>query len=477
MISLSKNELVSPKTFISYSWTTPEHEEWVLELATRLTSDGVEVILDKWDLREGNDVHRFMERMVHQDDSVDKVLIICDKVYKEKSDNRSGGVGVESQIITPQIYSDVQQEKFIPIVAERDRNGNHFIPNYIASRLYVDLSSYDNFEQGYEILIRSIYNRPMYKKPTIGKPPSFLLEEDSPKYLTTPILSKMRVSSEKSPQKMRFLWSEFEDKLIETLEDFHLSIENPSKLGGLVKDKIQQLIPLRNDFVDAIELQVMTNSIHSDDIIDFYEKIYRFTESQSSGTFYESQFDHFKFFIMESFLYTITILLKYKNYRLVADVINSEFQFDSKYTTKKYNFCKLRFHLRSLEGLNAESSRLSVHADLMNEFKHPRYGNELFQTDLILYYVSEINTTIDTRSPWFPVTYIYHRENKSIKFLTKLKSQAHFEEVKSIFGVSTKHELAERISSFVEDRGYSRSWDRIPHPTSHIDIEKIGTVN
>jgi hypothetical protein len=60
----SNKALTNPKVFISYSWTTPEHEEWVVDLATRLMHNGVSVVLDKWDLKEGQDVYAFMESMV-----------------------------------------------------------------------------------------------------------------------------------------------------------------------------------------------------------------------------------------------------------------------------------------------------------------------------------------------------------------------------------------------------------------------------
>lgn len=43
-----------PAVFISYIWTTPQHEKWVYSLAERLRAvDGIDVKLDKWDLREG----------------------------------------------------------------------------------------------------------------------------------------------------------------------------------------------------------------------------------------------------------------------------------------------------------------------------------------------------------------------------------------------------------------------------------------
>ena len=41
-------ENVIPKVFISYSWTK---SDLVLQVANRLMSHGVEVVLDKWDLK------------------------------------------------------------------------------------------------------------------------------------------------------------------------------------------------------------------------------------------------------------------------------------------------------------------------------------------------------------------------------------------------------------------------------------------
>ena len=62
-----------PKVFISYSWTSNEHQQWVLDLATALRDNGVDAILDKWDLKEGHDANAFMERMV-TDETVEKVI-------------------------------------------------------------------------------------------------------------------------------------------------------------------------------------------------------------------------------------------------------------------------------------------------------------------------------------------------------------------------------------------------------------------
>ena len=46
-----------PKIFISYAWGSGD---LVLGLAQRLVSHGVDVVLDKWELKEGQDKYAFM---------------------------------------------------------------------------------------------------------------------------------------------------------------------------------------------------------------------------------------------------------------------------------------------------------------------------------------------------------------------------------------------------------------------------------
>ena len=131
-----------PKAFISYSWTSTD---FALSLAERLRNDGIDAIIDKWDLSIGNDKHAFMESMV-TDDSIDYVLMLCDKTYKDKADSRTGGVGEEAQIISSEVYGKVKQSKFIPVIVEKDENGKEYTPVYLKSLIYVDLSQTSDYE-------------------------------------------------------------------------------------------------------------------------------------------------------------------------------------------------------------------------------------------------------------------------------------------------------------------------------------------
>jgi len=132
----------SPVVFISYAWGDTVHMDRVRYLADRLNDRSVEVIFDQWDLSEGMDKYSFMEQAVARED-VTRVLMLCDRKYKEKANNRDGGVGDETQVISPEVYRDTSNTKFIPLVFEVDETNSPYLPIYLQSRIYIDFSDWD----------------------------------------------------------------------------------------------------------------------------------------------------------------------------------------------------------------------------------------------------------------------------------------------------------------------------------------------
>lgn len=165
-----------PRVFVSYSWSSVEHQEWVIDLAKDLVANGVDVVLDKWSLREGQDKYHFMEQMV-ADPTVKKVILVCDRRYEEKADSREGGVGTESQIVSKEIYESVAQTKFVAVVTEYDNDGNPCTPAFFKSRVYIDMSTPSKRYESLEQLLRWIYDKPLHEKPALGRRPSFLERE------------------------------------------------------------------------------------------------------------------------------------------------------------------------------------------------------------------------------------------------------------------------------------------------------------
>lgn len=122
------------KVFISYSWDDNEHKKWVSEFRERLISDGINAVSDEA-LQLGDRIMSFMEMAIAD---ADYVLIICTPKYKEKADNRVGGVGYEGNIISNELYGKNNERKFIPVIRRGDYNSS--LPIYCAGKNSADLS-------------------------------------------------------------------------------------------------------------------------------------------------------------------------------------------------------------------------------------------------------------------------------------------------------------------------------------------------
>ena len=145
------------KVFISYAWESEEHREWVKALANRLLSDGIDAVLDQYDLEPGDRLPQFMEQSVR---SSDHVLIVCTPTYKQKADERIGGVGYEGHIISGELFSQRNERKFIPVLKEGSAKDS--IPTFLEGKLAIDLSERGELE-GYNDLLATLYG--VKKKP------------------------------------------------------------------------------------------------------------------------------------------------------------------------------------------------------------------------------------------------------------------------------------------------------------------------
>lgn len=159
-----------PTVFISYSWDTPEHEAWVLNLATKLMENGVNVILDKWDLGKfGKLLPNFMEQSISKSQ---RVICVMTPNFKKKTDKLEGGVGYEYSIITAEIFGNgVNTSKFIPLI--RVGTEADAIPTALSGRNYINMRKDEEFDSKLEELLRDIHNVPKYKKPALGAKPKF----------------------------------------------------------------------------------------------------------------------------------------------------------------------------------------------------------------------------------------------------------------------------------------------------------------
>jgi len=478
-----------PKIFISYSWSS---DNLVVPLAERLVSHGVDVVLDKWDLKEGQDKYVFMEQCVNNPD-IDKVLIICDKKYAEKANNREGGVGDETAIISTEIYGNVKQEKFIPIIAECDDEGNPYVPTYIKSRIYVDLSNDENYENEYEKLLRNIYEKPLIKKPKLGTKPEWL-EEDKANIFPIQDLVK-QIKGATGNKKQEVLIQKFVTEYIEVLKQYYdKDVSDPK----IIFETFIGLKSIRDCFLDFLEALLSTECDIGSFMSETFENmfntlIYAKTYAKNACSCGEYEFEIYRCHIWELFICVVTFLRHYKQYKELNQLLtNTYFLRASALDERKIptNYSRFRHHSRIIEEHykptteNSNKYTLLGHILCNEREKLPIYtGESIAQADLFLYQIfNALDVTInDDYRPfdtyWFPTCYIYTREGGSE--WEYLKSRRHCENLFDLFAVSSIEELKEKISKCIQDRDvrYNGAYWTAPAILNCIKLEDIGTMN
>ena len=158
--------MTAPRVFISYSHDSTEHKDWVLGLASALRTNGIDAILDQWDLSPGQDMAAFMVQGIQ---TADRVLLICTGPYMSKAEAGTGGVGYERLIVTAQVVGSIDTIKFIPIV--RNNTNARKVPNFLGPRMYIDFSDDGQYSAKLEDLMREIHQTRAVVKPPLGENP------------------------------------------------------------------------------------------------------------------------------------------------------------------------------------------------------------------------------------------------------------------------------------------------------------------
>ncbi len=153
-----------PKALLSYAWESAAHKAWVRELASELRRQGIDIILDQWQVHPGDQLPEFMERAIRESEFV---IAVCTPLYKEKSEGRKGGVGYEGNIMTAELFARNNQRKFIPAL----RSGDHAtsLPGWMAGKSSLDLRG-DGFGPEFDELVRTL-RREREIAPPLGPPP------------------------------------------------------------------------------------------------------------------------------------------------------------------------------------------------------------------------------------------------------------------------------------------------------------------
>lgn len=468
----------NPKVFISYSWHPEKNKIWVQRLAERLIQDGVNVKLDVWDLKHGHDKYVFMEQMV-KDSDIKKVLVICNEDYARKADDRTGGVGTESTIMSSDIYSLAEQTKFIPILVEK-KNGEPCLPTFLKSRMYIDMSSNDIYELGYDQLLRDIYEKPLLRKPALGKMPSYL-EADEPVLLSTAQEQRMLKEKVAESTNLQTWIAKYCDKLIESLDQFKVTFRG-GKTGDLIEmieKSIASMQVVNNDFITFVETVASNSECNGKQFVDFFEKLLQYYEDKdielaSSTDSWHLCNDNYRFFNYELFLSFAAIMLKYERFDIIKEVVDTDYCILSNRLgrqIKALNFAEFQKHNYTLDyykGNNGYSPSSQV-ANLMRNYGGDKF-NTWVEVDILLYYLSLIyGKPGDRMSMWYPTLSIY---NRAFEILPKIASMRYFEKAKVMFDVGDKDSFKTLLVRTKDDLQRD-AYHRIPNLKEGLSYDKV----
>lgn len=452
---------LAPRVFISYSWTSPGHQARIRQWAEQMVSDGIDVVLDVWDLKEGHDKFAFMEKMV-TDEAVTHVLVFSDSQYASKADAREAGVGTESQIISREVYSKVQQSKFIPIVCEFDDSNEPFLPTFLKSRIWIDFSSPEAANENWEQLLRVLYGKPAHQKPALGKAPTFITHDAvipaSPAIAKFAALKQCVLQGKPGVKLYRkdFLGAcyDYADAL-RTRKQPDLA-----NIGQRVLEDCGKLKLVRDHLVDwvLLESEVNPSEEFGDELIAMLEKLLELkSRPQEVTTWNEAWFEAHRVFVYETFLYVIAALIKAGAFNILRLIFNSHYLLPETERERFSTFGEFYGFSEALQILAPEGQRL--HSPTAELIKRQADRTDLpfadvMQAELLILMMAFISDNIH----WYPQT-LHYSSRTTFPFFIRAEQRRNFRKLAQITGFESADKLREAVKAGHDRLGVARWHD------------------
>jgi hypothetical protein len=442
----------NPKVFVSYSWTSEVFKEQVLQWASDLKSAGIQVILDRWHLRPGHDANSFMEQMVAEP-TVSRVLCFCDAIYSEKADGRKGGVGTESQIISPLIYANTAQTKFIPIVCEF-REGAPCLPIFLKSRIFIDFSTPEKVNANWQRLVRLIYGLDENVEPSLGPVPSFILDPTRPGNTSARKLENYVQSVRQGLQTTSIDREDYLEAVTSDLLKFQVpsTPENPG--GGpenyvRLESILDQMLPYRDELLRFFRL-------HSDPATNGgFEIIAKTLEELLTLKFPEgwagsngSSDEQYALFLHELFVYTVAQLLRLENFDACSGLLERKYwRAAGSGGNAGHESFRLFFSgsdILARKNRELQLNRLSSVGDLFKS--HATITRLPFETFIEAEVLLFLRSLLHLPFIWFPHTIFYIGWSETLPIFLRSRQRRVFAELCKVLGVRSKDEFGEIFS-------------------------------
>ena len=438
--------------------------------------DGVEIILDVWDLNEGDDKYAFMERMVTEE-SVTNVLVFSDAAYAKKADSREAGVGTESQIISQEIYDKVQQSKFIPVICELDEAGEPCLPVFLRSRVWIDFSTPEAANENWERLVRCLYGKPAQEKPTIGKPPAYLLEGSSE--AANPAIRKLvalRQAVQQGKSSLSLYRRDFIDACVEYADALRVR-EQPDleSLGQRVLEDCGKLKTTRDLIVDwvLLEAENPVETRFEETLLSLLEKLLDLkSRPPELNSWNEVWFEAHSIFVYETFLYVVAALIRANAFDLLHTVLTSSYLLPERSAgaSRFAGFDAFYGYSKTLQSVLApKGQRLYSPAAALIKRQADR-GDISFAAVIEAEALVLLMALITSEARWYPQTLFYARHSGTPNLFLRATQHRHFQKIATVTGITDANALRDAVREGHQRLEVARWPDFVMSSTSFWDL-------
>lgn len=444
---------VTPKVFISYSWTSLTHQSIVKHWAERLLADGIGVVMDIFDLKEGHDKYAFMEKMV-TDPTITHILVMCDKAYAEKADARKAGVGTETQIISKEVYDKVNQSKFIPIACELDKSGNWCLPTFLKSRIGIDFSTPEAVNENWEQLVRLLYGKPLHVKPAVGKSPAFLRDDAAPASPALAKFSALKQAILNAKPVIDMYRQDFLDACIEFADVLRIRKKpDNANFGERVVADCTKLKLVRDSIIDWVLLEAPLSPSDSfqESLITFLERLLEVkARPKDVNAWHEVWFEAHRVFVYETFLYIVAALMNRGAFSVLHEVFTSHYlQPAGAQRHREGDFASFECfwtHSEALQVLAPEGRKLLAPAAELIKRQADRADlpfEIVMEAELLVLLMAFVSPSV---SHWYPGT-LFYAQHHPFPFFVRATQHRGFQKLAAITGINS----ADQLRSMVEE--------------------------
>jgi hypothetical protein len=375
--------------------------------------------------------------------SIDKILVFCNKEYMQKSNDLLGGVGNETRILMPFMFEENGhiQSRVIPIITEFDGE-SACVPDYLKGIKYINLANSDTFQKEFDKLIRAIYDKPKLKRPALGPIPIFEDSSFEDKTIHHYHLIKQQFNTSTNEYRL----NEALNNIYNTWSEHRIFNYDDTTWVDTFDKEISFLKKYRDVFIDIVEMSI--ESIEDD---KFYKLFFKFFEkcisfhycpNQITDSFYTITFEPMEFIVWESFLYFIAILIQNEKYEMVVKFTEDIYYNDNiKFNNNK---CKWDFSIFSPHNDTLEASKRikynlnfkSVTAKTFQDRLHEHFNfNELLQVEFILLLKFVFNENQQDYLLWKPILLLHSESVYNLAMFSKAEYKKYFWPIKILFHV------------------------------------------